>query len=211
MNRPPFFSENQNGGNPHDNLDPYSSARIIKGHVTDGLELAKRYRLPNRLRDFIAEHHGDRLLKVFYQKAVDSADGEEVDSSRFRYSGPRPRSRETGIVQLADSIEATSSALRPSTEEEIEKLVKSIIEDHLKEGQLDNSGLTLGDIKVLRESFSETLKGRFHMRVRYPGNEEIVADEPAEEPADGLEEIDPEEHVPEIGSVDLHETTDEPV
>jgi putative nucleotidyltransferase with HDIG domain len=174
INRPPFFSENQNGGNPHDNLDPYSSARIIISHVQDGIELARRYRLPNRIRDFIAEHHGDRVLKVFYQKALDAADDdEEVDISRFRYKGPRPGSRESGIVQLADTVEATSSALRPSTEEEIEKLVTGIVDDHLKEGQLDNSGLTLGDIKTIKESFIETVKGRFHVRVKYPGNEEL--------------------------------------
>ncbi|MCI0393361.1 MAG: HDIG domain-containing protein [Chloroflexi bacterium] len=178
MNRPPFFTENQNGGNPHDTLDPYSSARIILSHVPDGLELARRYHLPNRIRDFIAEHHGDRVLKIFCQKAKEMAgDDRPVDVSRFRYKGPRPRSRETGIVQLADSIEAASSALHPSTEEEIEKLVTSIVDDHLKEGQLDCSGLTLGDVKLLKESFIKTLKGRFHVRVRYPGNEELALTE----------------------------------
>jgi len=176
MNRPPFFTENQNGGNPHDNLDPYSSARIIMCHVTDGLELARRYRLPTRIRDFIAEHHGDRVLKSFYHKALELAQetGEEVEVARFRYDGPKPRSRESGIVQLADSVEATSSALRPSTEEEIEKLVRTIIDEHLDEGQLDESGLSLADVKQIRESFIETLQGRFHVRIRYPGNEELL-------------------------------------
>jgi hypothetical protein len=189
MNRPPFFTENQNGGNPHDNLDPYSSARIIISHVSDGLELARKYRLPTRVRDFIAEHHGNRVLKAFYQKAVEAAGGaESVNKSRFQYSGPRPRSRETGIVQLADAIEATSSALRPSTEEEIEKLVTKIVDDHLKEGQLDNSGLTLGDIKMIRESFIETLQGRFHMRVKYPGNEEMMV-RPPESKQDAVPEV----------------------
>jgi putative nucleotidyltransferase with HDIG domain len=178
MNRPPFFTENQNGGNPHDNLDPYSSARIIISHVSDGLELARKYRLPTQVRDFIAEHHGNRVVKTFYRKAVEAAgDPPEVDESRFQYSGPRPRTRETGIVQLADATEATSSALRPSTEEEIEKLVTKIFDEHLKEGQLDNSGLTLGDIMLIRESFIETLQGRFHMRVKYPGNEELMSAE----------------------------------
>jgi putative nucleotidyltransferase with HDIG domain len=184
MNRPEFFSENQNGGNPHDNLDPYSSARIIISHVTDGLELARRYRLPSRIRDFIGEHHGDRVLKSFYKKALDSAGGEEeaVDPARFRYKGPRPRSRETGIVQLADSIEATSRALGPNTEEEIERLVNKIVDEHLSEGQLVHSGLTLGDIQLLKESFIKTVKGRFHVRVRYPGNEELEVG-PSELPA----------------------------
>jgi putative nucleotidyltransferase with HDIG domain len=179
MNRPPFFGENQNGGNPHDHLDPYVSARIIISHVSDGLELANRYRLPNRIRDFIAEHHGNRVVKVFYLRAQEMANEDEVvDINRFKHKGPRPRSRETGIVQLADSIEATSTALRPSSEEEIEKLVSRIVDDHLKEAQLDNSGLSLGDIKIIKESFIKTLKGRFHVRVQYPGNVEFMVQSP---------------------------------
>lgn len=192
MHRPPFFTENQEGVNPHDTLDPYSSARIIKSHVTDGLELARRHHLPHHIRDFIAEHHGDRLLKSFYKKAVEQAgdDPEKVDANRFRYPGPRPRSRETAIVQLSDCIEATSSAVRPGTEAAIDKLVNAIVDDHLKEGQLDHSDLTLGDVKRLRASFSETLKGRFHVRVQYPGNEELqpapAAQEATLRPASGV-------------------------
>jgi cyclic-di-AMP phosphodiesterase PgpH len=189
MNRPPFFTENQEGSNPHDSLDPYSSARIIISHVSDGLQLARRYRLPHRVHDFIAEHHGDRVLKTFYQRARELAvDADEVDINRFRHKGPRPRSRETGIVQLADAIEATSSAVRPNTEAAIEKLVTSLVEEHLKEGQLDHSGLTLGDIRRVRESFIETLKGRFHMRVLYPGNEELM-EKSSEEPASSEEPV----------------------
>lgn len=178
MNRPPFFTENQEGVNPHDTLAPESSVRIIVSHVSDGLELARKYRLPLRIRDFIAEHHGDRVVKGFYMKAVAQNDGDEsrVDKNQFRHQGPRPGSRETGIVMLADSVEATSSALRPSTEREIEKLVNSIVDEHVTEGQLNNSGLTLGDVQVIRASFIETLKGRFHMRVKYPGNDEMMAE-----------------------------------
>ncbi len=181
MNRPPFFTENQDGPNPHDSLDPYSSARIIISHVTDGLTLAKQSRLPDRIRDFIAEHHGTRVVAMFYKKAqalTSEEGGEPVDKKRFQYPGPRPRSRETAIVAMADAVEAASSAIRPDTEAAIEKLVNSIVEDHLKESQLDNCGLTLGDLKQIRESFSETLKGRFHVRVKYPGNEELMNSEP---------------------------------
>lgn len=180
MNRPPFFTENQEGINPHDSLDPHTSARIIASHVSDGVDLARRYRLPDRIRHFIAEHHGDRLIKGFYHKAVEQAggDAERVDRAQFRHVGPRPRSRESGIVMLADAIEATSSALRPNTEKAIEKLVNSIIDDDLTEGQLNDSGLTLGDIRAIRASFIETLHGRFHVRVKYPGNEALeVGDE----------------------------------
>ncbi|MCA9998060.1 MAG: HDIG domain-containing protein [Anaerolineales bacterium] len=175
MNRPPFFTENQEGVNPHDSLDPYTSARIIASHVTDGLELARRYRLPHRIQQFIAEHHGQRLIKGFYFKAIEQAGGDEseVDKEKFRYAGPRPRTRESGIVMLADAVEATSSALRPNTEKAIEKLVNSLVDDDLMEGQLDDSGLTLGDLRLIRASFIETLKGRFHVRVKYPGNETL--------------------------------------
>lgn len=180
MVRPPFFSENQEGINPHDSLDPYTSARIIISHVRDGLEFARKYRLPYRVRDFIAEHHGERLVKGFLHKAQEAAaeEGGTVDENLFRYPGPRPRSRESAIVMLADAIDATSTALRPDTESAIVKLVNSIIEEDLLDKQLQYSGLTLGDIEQLRNSFIETLKGRFHVRVTYPGNENLITDVP---------------------------------
>ncbi len=180
MNRPPFFTENQEGINPHDSLDPFTSARIIISHVADGLVLARRYRLPHQIQDFIAEHHGDRIVKGFYHKACAQAgdNADEVDIEKFRHNGPRPRSRESGIVMLADAVEATSSALRPNTSAAIEKLVNSIIDEDVMEGQLNNSGLSLGDIERIRHSFIETLKGRFHLRVKYPGNEALEAPEP---------------------------------
>ncbi len=179
MNRPPFFTENQEGINPHDSLDPYTSARIILSHVPDGLELARQYRLPDKIRDFIAEHHGTRLVKGFYFKARSQAGdaADEVDPEKFRYAGPRPHTRESGIVMLADAIEATSSALRPDSLAAIEKLVNGIVDEDVMEGQLDRSGLTLGDIERIRASFIETLKGRFHVRVKYPGNERLEGPE----------------------------------
>lgn len=195
MNRPPFFTENQEGIDPHDTLDPYSSARIIISHVQDGLQLARKHRLPDRIQDFIAEHHGNRLVMLFFKKAQEQAeDPAKVDESRFRYNGPPPRSRESGIVLLADSVEAASAAVRPNNGESIEKLVNKIVEDHIKDGQLDNSGLTLGDIREIRESFIETLKGRFHVRVKYPGNEELA---PAPEaPVVTGPQADPEQALP---------------
>ncbi len=178
MNRPPFYSENQEGINPHDALDPQTSARIILSHVPDGLELAKRYKLPYRIHQFIAEHHGTRLVKGFLFKAQEqAAEDEEIDAEKFRYPGPRPQTRETAVVMLADVIESTSRALQPNSEKAIEKLVNSLIDEDLTEGQLDESGLTLGDIRLIRESFIKTLKGRFHVRVKYPGNEELLSAE----------------------------------
>lgn len=182
MNRPAYFTENQERGeNPHNELDPYESAKIIVAHVSDGLVLARKYRLPSRIQDFIAEHHGNNLLKLFYEKAKQAAGGDPaaIDELLFRYPGPRPRSRETGLVLLADTVEAASSALRPSTIAEIEKLVNSLVDNHLKAGQLDDSGLTLGDLQQIRSSFIETLQGRFHVRVQYPGNEQMMEQPPS--------------------------------
>lgn len=179
MNRPPFFTENQEGVNPHDSLDPYTSARIILSHVTEGIELAKKYRLPDLIRSFIEQHHGTKLVKGFYHKAKEQAkerDGEEVDPAKFRYPGPRPQTQETAIVLMADAIESASRALQPDTPRAIEKLVNSLIDEDLAEGQLDESGLTLGDIRKIRASFIKTLKGRFHVRVKYPGNEQLKAE-----------------------------------
>ncbi|HSH04897.1 MAG TPA: HDIG domain-containing protein [Anaerolineae bacterium] len=193
ISRPPFYTENQEGINPHDTMDPYESARIIVGHVTDGLELARRYRLPMRIQEFIASHHGTRLVRAFHAKAVAQAGGDAkaVDVSLFQYPGPLPHTKETGIVLLADAIDAVSNALRPNTLEAIERLVNSIVDDDLKGGQLDFSGLTLADIKAIRASFIETLQGRFHVRIKYPGNEKL------EDPPKDVDEDD--EGVTEIG------------
>ena len=177
MVRPPFFVENQEGMDPHASLDPHTSARIVISHVADGLELARRYRLPFRIRDIIAQHHGNRVVRSFYRKAQEAAgEGVVVDPAAFRYPGPRPDSREAAIVMLADAIDATSTAVRPNTERAIEKLINTIFEDDILEGQLNRSGLTLGDIEQLRLSFIETLKGRFHVRVQYPGNELLLGE-----------------------------------
>lgn len=177
MVRPPFFTENQEGMDPHASLDAVTSARIIVSHVADGLQLARKYHLPFRIQDIIAEHHGTRLVKSFYRKAQEAA-GEDtvIDQLLFRYAGPRPGSRESAIVMMADAIDATSTAVRPNTEKAIEKLVNSIIEEDILEGQLNLSGLSMGDIKEIRASFIETLKGRFHVRVQYPGNELLQAE-----------------------------------
>ena len=186
MAQAPFYTENQEGHNPHDEMDPYESADIIIGHVTNGLDLARQSGLPERLQDFIAEHHGDQVLKHFYRKAceqagIDPSTGattqsvDIVDRERFRYPGPAPRTRETGIVMMADTVEAASKAVQPNNEGAIEKLVVSVTDGLILGHQLDNSGLTMGDIQKIRETFMEMLKGRFHSRVQYAGNESLTA------------------------------------
>ncbi|MEQ9033041.1 MAG: HDIG domain-containing protein [Aggregatilineales bacterium] len=167
----PFFTENQRDiGNPHDTLnDPYRSADIIVGHVTDGDEMAKQNRLPNRLRDFIREHHGTSEVYVFYKQAVILAGDDEsaVDINDFSYPGPKPQSRETAVLMLADSCEAAVRSRQPKSKDEVEETVLTVIEGKRKSGQLDESGLTFNDIKVIREIFVEMLQSIYHPRINY--------------------------------------------
>jgi hypothetical protein len=168
-----FFVENQaDGVNPHENLNnPYQSARIIISHVTEGERLARRYRLPARIRDFILEHHGTTQAAYFYRQAVDQAQhtGQPVQLDDFTYPGPRPRSRETAILMLADGCESSVRARRPQNRDDIRETVDYIFEARMQSGQLDESGLTLNDVRLLRETFLTALQGVFHPRIAYPG------------------------------------------
>jgi putative nucleotidyltransferase with HDIG domain len=169
--RPHFFTENQRDGhNPHDRLDPYTSADVIRGHVIDGLDLAKRYRMPSQLRAFISEHHGDGYVSFMYQKAVEEAGGDasQVDEKRFRYIGPKPQSRETALLMLADTAEAMAKSKNPGSEQELDELVARAIQIRMDQGQLDDCGLTLRDLQIIRRSFVDTLKGMYHTRIEYP-------------------------------------------
>ncbi len=173
MKAPHFFVENQvDGINPHEGLnDPYRSARIIIDHVTEGEELARSTGLPARVRDFIREHHGTTRPMYFYQLAVDRAGGDEsaVDRSRFTYPGPRPRSRETAILMLADSCESTIRARRPKNKQEIADIVRYIFDLRMAEGQLDDSDISLSDLSEIQRVFVESLQGVFHPRIAYAG------------------------------------------
>ena len=174
MLRPYFFIENQvEGANVHDRLDPETSAQIIISHVPDGLELARKYSLPQVLRDFISQHHGTTRAGYFYRKACEERGAENVDEARFRYPGPKPQSRETAIVMLADSVEATVRANRPTTVDEIRATVRQIITRRLTEGELDACDLTLRDLDKIATAFVRILKATYHPRVKYP--EEVQA------------------------------------
>ena len=168
--RPYFFIENQADGlNPHDRLDPETSAEVIVGHVGDGIELARRYGLPSRIRAFIPEHHGDGPVSFLYLKAVELAgDDGLVDEERFRYPGRKPQSRETALVMLADGCEAAVRAARPGSGEEVAEIVNRIIDKRIEDGQLRESGLTLQDVEVVRREFVSALRGTFHPRIEYP-------------------------------------------
>ncbi len=167
--RPYFFIENQYGGeNPHEKIAPSLSALILISHVKDGVDLARQYKLPEVVIDFIRQHHGTTLIKYFYHKAKESVRDEQCDEKDFRYPGPKPQSKEAAIVLLADSVEAATRALSRPTPGRIEGLVRKIVKDHLADGQLDESDITLRDLDKICEAFVKVLTGIYHKRVEYP-------------------------------------------
>ncbi len=172
LSNPGFFIENriEGGTNPHDKLTPLASARIIKAHVPDGVELARKHRIPARVIDFIIEHHGTMPILFFLNAAQEEAEqsGTTIVETDFHYDGPIPQSREAAILMLSDSCESAVRAARPTSGDEIEKIVTKIIQQRLDYNQLDDSGLTLGNIKAIRERLIRTLKGMYHPRVQYP-------------------------------------------
>ena len=169
---PGYFIENQIPGqlNPHDELDPITSAAIIIRHVEDGVEQAREHRLPLRIQDFILEHHGTALTRYQYIHAVKAAGGDEslVTKANFYYPGPRPQSRETSIVMLADGCEAATRARRPRDEAEIRVIIQGIFVNRQQENQLDDTSLTFNDLIKIQAAFLETQKGIYHPRIEYP-------------------------------------------
>jgi putative nucleotidyltransferase with HDIG domain len=176
--RPFFFTENRVGTvNPHERLDPYTSAQIIISHVTDGLDMAKKHRLPSAITAFIPEHHGTGMTLAFYRMAVKEAgdDGESVPEGDFQYPGPKPQSRETAITMLADTCEARVRSAEPDSIDEIEEIIADTIRAKRDDGQLDECDLTLRDLKEIQAAFLRVLKGVFHPRVKYPEPVTVIA------------------------------------
>ncbi|MBX6351389.1 MAG: HDIG domain-containing protein [Clostridia bacterium] len=168
LRRPYFFVDNQFGGeNPHERLAPSLSALILIAHVKDGLELAREYRLPRPIADFIAQHHGTMLASFFYQKAKDEATG-PVDESAFRYPGPLPQTKEAAILMLADGAEASVRAIKEPTPDRIEAQVRRIVKDRLDTGQLDEADVTLRELDQVAQAFVRVLQGSYHQRLAYP-------------------------------------------
>jgi cyclic-di-AMP phosphodiesterase PgpH len=166
MRNPSAFIENQTGTNPHDELDPLVSAGIVAAHVRDGTSLAERYHLPPMIREMIPAHHGTSVVKYFYQLAQQR--GQNPDEASFHYPGPRPRTKEAGIVMLADGTEASVRSLAEKKPETIRAMVERIVGDRLSEGQLDECDLTLRDITRIKDAFCELLLGVYHERIPYP-------------------------------------------
>jgi putative nucleotidyltransferase with HDIG domain len=173
--RPQFYIENQlPDQNVHEQLDPTTSAGIILSHVQEGLDLARKHRLPPIIQNFISEHHGTMRASYQYHAALESVQGDEseLDARDFTYPGPRPQSRETALLMLADGVEAKARADTPDDEDALDELVHTLIKDRLDRGQLDNTELTLRDLEIIRHSFVNTLKGIHHPRIRYPSVED---------------------------------------
>lgn len=170
--RPDYFIENQRSGrNPHDKLQPSLSALILINHVKEGLELAREHGLPRVVQDAIGQHHGTRLIKYFYHRAIEQRESVtgEVTDSKYRYPGPRPQNKVMGILMLADGVEAASRTLVEPTPAKIRSLVQTITDDCLQEGQLDDTDLTLSDLRRVVESFQRVLGNIYHQRIDYPG------------------------------------------
>ncbi len=173
VERPQSFIENQfQGRNVHDSLSPISSAKVLRYHISDGLRLAQKHHLPARVRDCIAEHHGTLRMEYFYAKAVRLAaeQGQEPpNENRFRYFGPKPRSKETAILMLADGVEPMVRAGQGgSTPEEMEQNIRQMCQDRLADGQFTDCGLTTQELELICQAFVSILRGMFHQRIPYP-------------------------------------------
>lgn len=171
--KPYFFKENQLGKeNPHDDITPELSKLLIISHVKDGLELAREYKLPKVIQDFIPTHHGKTLVKYFYLTAKNNAENpDDINEEDYMYPGPKPKTKEQCILMLADSVEAAVRSINNPTKEKIENMVDNIVKDKLSSGQLDDSQLTISDVKKIKKCFLKTLNGIYHERIEYPKDE----------------------------------------
>lgn len=175
LSRPYYFKENQlSGDNPHDRLEPKLSASIIINHVKDGVELGKKYRLPKKILDIIMQHHGDTLVSYFYHKA--KKDNGETNEKDFKYDGPKPLTKEAAIVMLADSTEAAVRSIKEPNRENIEAMIKNIIDGKLNSNQLSECDLTFKNLDEIKDAFLSVIMGIFHERIEYPEDESVKGD-----------------------------------
>ncbi len=175
IKKPEYYAENQTGENKHDSITPHMSAKILKQHVTDGLSLADEYGLPNIVKDFIETHHAKNRMEFFYKKALEN--DSKVDENEFRYPGPKPSSKETGIVMLAEAIEAQANSLKNPTLEKFEAMIDKAIRSRLEDGQLDECPLTMEDLQKIKgrrdgkHGLLPVLSGLYHSRPEYPSKD----------------------------------------
>jgi cyclic-di-AMP phosphodiesterase PgpH len=168
LKRPNFFKENQLSDNPHDRMTANLSTLVITSHTRDGVELAEKFKIPLAIREIVNQHHGNTLVAYFFHKAKKGEKGEEVKQENFRYEGPKPTTKESAVVLLADSVEAAVRSMIDKTEGKIEGLVRKIIKDKLDDGQLDQCNLTLKDLDDIAKGFIKVFSGYFHEREEYP-------------------------------------------
>ena len=168
MTNPVFFTENQAGVNPHDNMKYEESAKIIISHVTEGVKLAEKYNLPNVIKDFILTHHGRGVTKYFYIKYKNEHPDEDVDMEKFTYPGPNPFTREQAILMMADTVEAASRSLNEYTEESISQLVNKLIDDQVASGFFTDCPITFRDISLAKKLITARLMAIYHTRIQYP-------------------------------------------
>lgn len=172
LKRPSFFVENQFGTeNPHDRLSPHLSYLIITAHVRDGVELLQEYGLPAELVRFVQEHHGTTVLSYFYKRALEATPS--LDELNFRYPGPKPRSRETAVLMLADAVESASRTMQGANQSDIRALIDRLVEQRLRDGQLSESNLNFDDLEKIKATFERLLSAILHRRISYPTPEEI--------------------------------------
>ncbi len=168
IDNPAFFTENQNGVNPHDSLTPDQSARIVINHVTDGVKRADKAKLPQVIKDFILQHHGKGRTRYFYTMACKAHPGEEVDPAPYTYPGPNPRTKEAAILMMADACEAAARSLKNPSEKDIANMVNNIIDGQMRDGLFNDSPISFNDIGVIKATLTERLRTFFHLRVAYP-------------------------------------------
>ncbi len=175
MLKPQYFVENTEGGESsrHKDLAPAMSTLIIIGHVKDGVDLALEHHLPQSIIDFIEQHHGTTLVQYFYHEALKQAEAEpdhrtDAEEASFRYPGPKPQTREAGVMMLADAVESASRTLSEPTPKRVETLVNKITMDKLLDGQFEESNLTLTEINIIKESLTHSLSAIYHGRIKYP-------------------------------------------
>ncbi|MCK5800652.1 MAG: HDIG domain-containing protein [Deltaproteobacteria bacterium] len=169
---PDYFIENQSGQNPHDEMSPTASAEVIISHVDHGVQLARKHKIPEAVTEFIATHHAADRLEYFWHKSLKAENAKSLPEERFRYNGSLPPTRETGILAICDAVEAASRTLTDPDVESIRKLVRQIVFTKLEKGILDESNLSMDDLRKISESMVTSLRGAMHSRVKYPWQEE---------------------------------------
>jgi putative nucleotidyltransferase with HDIG domain len=167
MKNPTYFTENQSTGiNPHDELSPKESAQLIINHVIEGIELAKKNNLPDRVIDFIRTHHGTSVVYYFHNKQIES--NQEFDDADFTYKGPNPFSKETAILMMCDSVEAASKSLKNPTSTKINSFVEAIISKQMESKQFLNANITFKEIESIKKVLKHKLANIYHLRIEYP-------------------------------------------